>query len=121
MRHLCVAILGVAMAACVGSAHAQDDNGKKIVGVWEVTKSASELPPGTTVEFTKDGKLRIALKKDGTELAIDGSYKVEKDKLMIKVKLSEEVDSTSTIKKLTDDALEIEDKDKKLDVLKKKK
>ena len=51
-----------------------------------------------------------------------GTYKVEKDKLTVKIKLGEQnIEETATIKKLTDDALETEDKDKKVDVFKKKK
>ena len=56
------------------------------------------------------------------EVKLDGTYKVEKDKLTVKIKIGDQnIEETATIKKLTDDALEIEDKDKKVDVFKKKK
>jgi hypothetical protein len=45
-----------------------------------------------------------------------------KEKLTVKIKLGEQnIEEVAIIKKLTDDALEIEDKDKKVDVFKKKK
>jgi uncharacterized protein (TIGR03066 family) len=122
MRGLSVAALAVLMVVCVSAARAQDDNAKKIVGVWEVVKS-TDLPTGSTVEFTKDLKIVAIAKMDGNDFKVDGTYKVEKDKLMIKIKISDQmtVEETATIKKLTDDALEVEDKDKKVDTFKRKK
>ena len=62
------------------------------------------------------------VKVEGMEVKLEGTYEVEKDKLTVKIKLGEQnVEEVATIKKLTDDALEIEDKDKKVDVFKKKK
>jgi uncharacterized protein (TIGR03066 family) len=122
MRPLCVAFLGVVMVVCAGNARAQDDYAKKIVAVWEISKSGGDLPVGTTIEFTKDGKLSAVIKMDGGDLKLDGTYKIAKDQLTVNVKIGEQnVEETATIKKLTDDALEIEDKDKKVDVFKKKK
>ena len=122
MKALCAAVLGVCVVVTAGAARPDDDNAKKIVAVWEVTKSGSDIPVGTTIEFTKDGKVKIATKLEGAEVKIDGTYKVEKDKLTVKLKFNEQtIEETATIKKLTDDALEIEDKDKKVDVMKKKK
>jgi uncharacterized protein (TIGR03066 family) len=122
MRAVFAAVLGVLVIVVGGNARAQDDNAKKIVGVWEVTKSGSELPAGTTLEFTKDGKLRLVHKADGADLKLEGTYKVEKDKLNVKLKVAEQtVEETGTIKRLTDEVLEIEDSDKKVNLFKKKK
>jgi uncharacterized protein (TIGR03066 family) len=122
MRAFCTVVLGIVMIAGSGMARAQDDNGKKIVGIWEVVKSASNLPVGSTVEFTKDGKLNAVLKESPNEIKLDGTYKIEKDKLTVKIKIGEtSEEEVVTVKKLTDEALEIEDKDKKVDVFKKKK
>ncbi len=96
-----------------------DEYAKKIVGIWEVTKSESDLPAGTTVEFTKDGKLSVIIKDD---MKFSGTYKLDKDKLNVKLTAEgQTIEETSTITKLTDDALELKDKDKKVDVFKKKK
>lgn len=121
MKTLSAAVLGVAVAFAAGTAKAQDDNAKKIVGTWEVTKG-TDLPAGSTLEFTKDGKVNAVVKMDGTELKLDGTYKVEKDKLMVKIKVGEQtIEDTATIKKLTAEDLEIEDKDKKVETFKRKK
>jgi uncharacterized protein (TIGR03066 family) len=122
MKAVFAGLLGVALVGVAATAQAQDDNAKKIVGVWEVTKAGGDLPAGSTIEFTKDGMLKAVVKAEGMEVKLDGTYKVEKEKLTVKVKLGEQtVEETATIKKLTDEALEIEDKDKKVDVFKKKK
>jgi uncharacterized protein (TIGR03066 family) len=122
MKALSAAVLGVAIVAFAGTARAQDDYAKKIVGNWELTKAGSDLPVGTLVEFTKDLKLNATI-KDGKDEKITGTYTIEKDKITVKVTyMGQMLDAkTATIKKLTDDALEIEDEDKKVDVFKKKK
>jgi uncharacterized protein (TIGR03066 family) len=122
MKAVVAGFLGLAMVAFAATAQAQDDNAKKIVGVWELAKAGGDLPAGSTIEFTKDLKLKAVVKVEGMEVKLDGTYKVEKEKLTVKIKVGEQdIEETATIKKLTDDALEIEDKDKKLDVFKKKK
>ena len=122
MKAVFAAVLGVAVVVFAGAAQAQDDNAKKIVGTWILDKAGGELPAGSTVEFTKDGKLTAAFKADGQDVKLDGTYKVEKDKLSVKLKINDQdFEETMTIKKLTDEALELEDKDKKVDVFKKKK
>ena len=122
MRTLFTVALGLCVVVFSGTARAQDDNAKKIVGTWVLEKAGGDLPAGSTIEFTKDGKLKAVVKLEGMEIKLDGSYKVAKDKLTVKVKIgNEEMEETATIKKLTADALELEDKDKKVDVFKKKK
>lgn len=97
-----------------------NDNAKKIVGKWEVTKSQSDLPAGSSIDFTKDGKLMAVIK--GDDLKLEGTYKVEKDKLTVKLKAGDQsIEETVTITKLTDDMLELKDKDGKLDNFKKAK
>jgi len=122
MKAVCAGMLSVVMVAFASTAKAQDDNAKKIIGVWVVDKASGDLPAGSTVEFTKEGKLIAVIKADSKEIKFDGTYKVEKDKINVELKIeSETIKETVTIKKLTDDALELEDKDKKVDVFKKKK
>jgi uncharacterized protein (TIGR03066 family) len=121
MNRLFALALGGLIVLTAGFAGAaDDDNAKKIVGKWEVTKSGSDLPAGSTVEFTKDGKLTAVIKGDCTK--IEGTYKVEKDKLNVKLKVGDQsVDETVTITKLSDTELELKDKDNKVDVFKKAK
>ena len=119
-------LFGVALVAVLfglagfAGADDKDDNAKKIVGKWEVTKSGSDVPVGSTVTFSKDGKINVAVKLDGKDESIDGTYKVEKDKLTVKLKVADQtIEETLTLQKLTDKELEIKDKDGKVDVLKK--
>jgi len=120
-----LAAFGIVAALVVGGSAraADDDNAKKIVGKWELTKSEDPgAPIGAAVEFTKDGKVTIVAKADGKELKLDGTYKIEKDKLITKISFGGKTDEdTDEIVKLTDDTLELRDKDKKITVLKRKK
>lgn len=116
--------LGLALLLCVASKSvaADDDNAKKIVGTWEVSKSETSLPPGAVVDFAKDGKLTVTLKAKDKEFKIEGTYKVEKDKLSVKLTFNGKTsEDTDDIAKLTDDTLEILDKDKKTTTFKRKK
>lgn|SRR5262249_49408265 len=121
MKSLSAIVLGVIVLGLASSAQAQDDFAKKIIGTWVLDKSSGDLPPGTTVEFTKDGKLMVVAKVDTQELKIDGTYKVEKDKLTVKLKVGDQsIEETATITKLDDKVLELKDKDGKVDGFKKK-
>jgi len=122
MKSVFAGLLGVAIVGFATTAQAQDDNAKKIVGIWEVAKAGGDLPAGSTIEFTKDGMINAVVKVEGMEVKLDGTYTVAKEKLTVKIKVADQnIEEVATIKKLTDDALEIEDKDKKVDVFKKKK
>jgi len=122
MKTLSGAVLGACLIAFAGPASAQDDHAKKIVGAWEVAKTTGDLPAGTTVEFQKDGKIAIVIKEADKDMKLDGTYKVEKDKLNVTITvMGQKHEESLTIKKLTDDALELEDKDKKVETFKKKK
>jgi uncharacterized protein (TIGR03066 family) len=123
MRTLCAALLGVCVVVFAGTARADDDdNAKKLLGVWVIDKSGSMLPEGSTVEFIKDGKLKVILKDKSGDMNFSGTYKLAKDKLTTIVNLmGKDVEDILTIKKLTDEALEVEDKDGTVDTFKKKK
>jgi uncharacterized protein (TIGR03066 family) len=121
MKRLFAVAVSVVVLALAGSAPAADED-KKIVGKWEITKSGSDLPEGTLIEFTKDGKLNVAIKIGDKEEKITGTYTVKESKLTVKLEAGGEThEETVTITKLTDDVLTIEDKDKKVDEFKKKK
>ncbi|QJW97906.1 TIGR03066 family protein [Frigoriglobus tundricola] len=121
MKPLCAAVLGLAtMFALAGSARADDT--AKLLGKWEVTKSGGETPVGTVVEFAKDGKMTANLSLDGKDLKLEGTYKLDGKKLSVKLKLNEEkIEHDFTITFKGDDELHLEDGDKKVDSLKKKK
>jgi uncharacterized protein (TIGR03066 family) len=124
MKRVSALMLGVMVFGLAGFAPAADadDYAKTIVGKWEITKAGGGAPVGTVVEFTKDGKLAVVVKLDDKEQKLDGTYKLDKEKLTVKLTAGgETIDETVTIKKLAGDDMEWEDKDKKVDVLKKKK
>ncbi len=120
MKTLMAAVFGLAVFALAG--HAKADDTPKLLGKWEVTKSTGDTPVGTVVEFAKDGKMTAAVTLEGKDVKLDGTYKLDGKKLAVKLTLGEqkiEHDFTLTFK--GDDGLELEDSDKKVDTLKKKK
>lgn len=115
-------LLSLTMVACFFGAtiaeekkEAKKIDAAKLVGKWEMVKGPDELPKGTTVEMTKDGKLIVVIDIDGKKLDISGTYKVEGDKFSHKIKGPDggEHEDTDTITTLTDDKLVLVDKDKK--------
>jgi uncharacterized protein (TIGR03066 family) len=92
------------------------DYAKLIVGKWEVTKAdQGTVPTGAVVEFAKDGKIKITGKKDGAEMTIEGTYKVEKDTFTMTMKIGDQEKSqTITITKMTDKEMATKDKDGKV-------
>lgn len=107
-------ILGLAMfgalAMLTGSAVGQDKDkidGKKLVGKWATKDGA---PEKFTVVFTKDGKMTF----DGDGMKIEGTYKLDGNKLTIKAKVGDKEETmVRIITKLTD--TEITSKDEKSD------
>ena len=76
-RLFALALSGMMVVLASTAGAADDDNAKKIVGKWEVTKAGSDLPEGSTVEFAKDGKLTALIKGDkGDAMKLEGTYKV---------------------------------------------
>jgi uncharacterized protein (TIGR03066 family) len=120
MRPLCAVVLGLVVFATAGSAKA--DDAAKLLGKWEVTKSGGDTPAGTLVEFAKDNKMTANVTVDGKELKLTGTYKLDGTKLKVNLTLNEQkIDHEFTVKFTGDDELSLEDADKKVDMLKKKK
>lgn len=117
-----LAALAVVCLVGTGVRADEKDTAKKLVGKWEVTKAdEGTLPMGSTVEFTKDGKILITHKVGDKDMTFDGTYKVEGEKFVITVKIGEEGHTnTITITKLTDTELHTKDKDGKVVETKKK-
>jgi uncharacterized protein (TIGR03066 family) len=105
-------ILAVAFLATAG-----EDYGNKIVGKWDTKAKGKKL--GATIEFTKDGKMQIRFDAGGNVIEINGTYKVDKDKLAMTLDAGDKKKTdTSTIKKVTDKELHLEDATGKLSVYK---
>jgi uncharacterized protein (TIGR03066 family) len=114
-------VLGILISIAVGvfligNGSAQEKkeptNKEKIIGVWELTKpgEGGKLPVGATMEYTRDGKIKMTGNADGKEFMFDGTYVVEGNKLTAILKTSDrEEKGTLTIKELTDKVLVTED------------
>ncbi len=110
MKWLRIVAAAVLVASLPGPLRAEEkkaDNKALIVGVWELTKASEGGPSvGTTMAFTKDGKVKVSGKADGKEFAFDGFYVVVGDKLTGTIKSGDRTEEgTITIKKLTDKEL----------------
>ena len=108
-------LLGLAMFAVMGlvtGATADDKkdvkiDGKKLIGKWEPTDKKGG--PGV-IEFTKDGKLIVSGDLGGKELKIEGTYKLDGNKLTLAMKfMDNDIKETVTLTKLTDEEMEGED------------
>ena len=121
---------GSVLVACVVlalPARGQDKkpaaDAKKIVGTWEVVKSGS-TPKGSTVEFTKDGRVKIRVLRPGADkpLAAEMAYKIKGDQLTftLRGRDGEEEAVTLKVKKLTDKKLVYEDGEGNAEELKRK-
>ena len=124
----------VAAVLSVGAVGAQDkkdpkkDDKKvdptKLVGKWELTRSTDpQAPKGALVEFTKDNKVLISFSVGGKEEKSDGTYRVNGDKLSVKLNDPEAKDKedTDTIQTLTDEKFVLVDKNGKENEFTKKK
>jgi uncharacterized protein (TIGR03066 family) len=125
LRLVAALLLVAGMVAGARAADAKGDaNKEKLVGVWEVVKGADEggPPTGATIEFAKDGKMKVTHKREGKEETIEGTFTVEGDKLSVTLKHEgKENKHTVTIKSLTATDLSIETEQGKKAELKKKK
>jgi uncharacterized protein (TIGR03066 family) len=115
-------VLALTVAFCADKTSGKDakaDLAKgKLVGVWEITKS-EDLPKGSTVEFTKDGKLLLQVKA-AEVVKLDGKYTIEGDKINITVVVEgKEEKDILTVTKLTDTELVTTDSKNKIDEFKK--
>jgi uncharacterized protein (TIGR03066 family) len=120
MRLLC-SVLAVGLL-CL-PAQAQDKkNAEKLVGTWVVSKS-KQVPPGTTLEFTKDGKLKVAVPVGEMTIKVEGTYKVEGKGFKTTMKGPDGKEKTDTvkIKELTDKKLVTENDKGEIDEFTKKK
>jgi len=103
-------------AVSVRAEQNKDSNSTKILGKWLTAKG----PEKVTLEFMKDGKIRVTIEKEVTKKGaakseivketIEGSYKLDGNKVTLTAKVEgEEVKRTMTIKTLTDKTLVTED------------
>lgn len=117
----CLAVLLTFGLLASAKADQKDVKAEKLVGMWKITK-AEGPGVGATVELKKDGKLQMKIDVNGMAVTIDGSYKLDGDKLILTMKGPDGKEQTETekIKSLTDDTLVTVDEKGKETELKKK-
>jgi uncharacterized protein (TIGR03066 family) len=122
LKCLGLAALLVSLSAAARAEDDKTDYKKLIVGMWEVSKAdEGTVPEGTQIEFTKDGKIKIAAKKGEDDFKIDGTYKVVKNTFVFTLKLGDEEKSqTITINKISEKEMTTKNEEGKVVELKKK-
>jgi uncharacterized protein (TIGR03066 family) len=80
-------------------------NKEKIVGKWQVTDG--QLPKGSLVVFTRDGKFKVTVQIGEKKLVVEGKYEIDDNRLktISKDKDGKDFAQVSTIKRLTRDEL----------------
>jgi uncharacterized protein (TIGR03066 family) len=100
-------LLGIGLmlgVACAVAAADETIDVKKLIGKWEPkdTDKAGKF----VVEFGKDGKVGVSGSVGGTEISAKGTYKVDGNKLIMKMEfMGKEKSMTRIVSKLTDTEL----------------
>jgi uncharacterized protein (TIGR03066 family) len=94
-------VLGCAGFATAGAQKEKDKfDVKKLLGKWEPADGKESI----TIEFAEKGKLTLTGESGGKTEKIEGTYKLEGDKLEIVISFGgKENKETVTLTKLTDD------------------
>jgi uncharacterized protein (TIGR03066 family) len=90
----------------------KEDTAKRLLGTWKVTTTDKDAPLtiGDSTEFGKDGKNTTTRMNTGIAVVRQGTYKIEKEKLVITFKSDTNVsENVYIIKKITDAELIISD------------
>ena len=122
--------IGLMLALVCGSVAAQEKkdkdkekdkdkfDAKKLLGKWE--SNPPKKGESIVIEFAANGKMSMSGDVKGKELKVEGTYKLEGDKLSFELRhMGETISATITLTKLTDDELEGKDAKGKSDAFKK--
>jgi uncharacterized protein (TIGR03066 family) len=129
MKAIWMAMVGLLILVSAGISAADDkkdkkteETKKKLLGTW-VAQEGGDMPAGSTLEFIKDGKLKIVVKIQDNKIDVEGTYELtdgETLKVTSKDPDGKERSEKIKISKLTDGELvTVDEKDKK-DTFKKK-
>ncbi len=87
---LLAAVAVVCLAGASARAEDKPDYAKMVVGKWTVTKAdEGTVGAGATVEFTSDGKVKAVHKKADEDVTVEGTYKLDGDKLLMTLKIGD--------------------------------
>lgn len=85
---------------------------KLLIGKWQPEKAPQEGIK-VTIEYTKDNKIVVDLEAQGQKQKFEGTYKLEGNKLELKIDLGgEERTEKRTLKKLTETEMVSRDEEK---------
>lgn len=113
-------MLGLALATVLtltaGAAQDEKIDGKKLIGKWSPKDSKKDA--GLVIEFAKDNKLILSVDIAGKTEKVEGTYKLDGNKLSLAIKFGEkENKETMTIVRLGDEEMETVDSNGKKDTL----
>lgn len=118
-------IASVAVLLLVGFAGAADEKKdekvdvKKLLGKWEPAKPEKDAPV-MILEIKADGKFTLHVTFMGKTEKVDGTYKVDGNKLDVEMKIGDKTEKDSlTVVKLTDTEMVTKGKNGKEEALKK--
>ena len=119
MRAILGCALAVALVANAGFAEDKKEekiDAKKLIGKWEPKEKKEDGK--FTIEFAKDGKVTINTASGGKDTKIEGTYKLDGNKLTLTTKFEDkETKMIRTVSKLTDTELVSSKEDGKEDTL----
>lgn len=98
------------LAACIilSCTVRADDKATRLLGKWEMTRGEAK---GSTAEFSKDGKIKVAINRGGKTNTREGTYKLTGDTLELTDKQGgKERTESFKVKTLTDKELVLVDK-----------
>ena len=109
---LCQLLVSVLLIAPSNSFAEEKIDGKLLIGKWVPEKQPEQFK--ITIEYLKDNKLTVELEAGGDKQKSEGTYKLDGNKIEIKVEvLGQEHNPKYTIKKLTDSEMVTYDEEKK--------
>jgi uncharacterized protein (TIGR03066 family) len=109
----CAVLLGVAAATPVRAA---DKNKDLIVGKWRAEKDGAVM----TVEFTKDGAMKLNAEKGGQKINFDGKYKfVDDDNIEVEMTFMGQTKKEKNKVAINKDELTLTDPEGKVETFKK--
>ena len=122
MRTITTVALGVLLVVAAGASAQEAKEGKKdtvdakkLIGKWE----PKDKKDNVTLEFTKDGKLLLSVEAGGKTNKLEGTYKLDGNKLTVVLKfMDQEMKEEVTVSKLTDDEMETTDSKGKKETMK---
>lgn len=108
---LCQLLVCVLLLAPATSLVEEKIDAKLLLGKWQPEKQPDQF--NLTVEYLKDNKLTVELEAGGDKQKGEGTYKLDGNKLEVKVEvLGQEHNPKYTVKKLTDKEMVLVEEDK---------